>query len=98
MTGNVVEYIDARGRSNFGEWFAKLDPQAAARVATALYRLGQGNLSNAKSVGRGVFECRVHFGPGYRIYFGHDGDAMIILLTGGTKKRQETDIQRAKLL
>lgn len=98
MTRNVVEYVDSRGRSSFGEWFAELDPQAAAKVATALYRLGQGNVSNTKSVGRGVFECRIHFGPGYRIYFGRDGGALIILLAGGTKKRQNTDIQRAKVL
>ncbi len=56
------------------------------------------NLSNVNEVGAGVFECRVDFGPGYRIYFGKDGDMLIILLGGGTKKRQQKDIEIAKTL
>jgi putative addiction module killer protein len=56
----------------------------------------QGNLSNVKSVGEGVLEYRVEFGPGYRIYFGRDGETIIILLTGGTKKRQQRDIDAAR--
>lgn len=58
----------------------------------------QGNLSNAKGVGAGVSEYRVNFGPGYRVYFGKDGDKLIILLGGGTKKRQRNDIEEAKTL
>ena len=58
----------------------------------------QGNLSNAKGVGYGVFECRVDFGPGYRVYFGKDGDRLVILLGGGTKKRQQSDIRVAQTL
>jgi putative addiction module killer protein len=58
----------------------------------------QGNLSNSKGIGEGVFECRIDFGPGYRIYFGKDGDALVILLGGGTKKRQQKDIVNAKIL
>jgi putative addiction module killer protein len=69
---------------------------AAAKVATALYRMEQGNLSNVKSVGQGVAEYRIDFGPGYRIYIGQDGDVLIILLGGGTKKGQSTDIQLAQ--
>lgn len=56
----------------------------------------QGNLSNAKRVGQGVYEFRVNFGPGYRIYFGMDGDHLVIMLAGGTKKRQGADIELAK--
>ena len=56
----------------------------------------QGNLSNAKGVGAGLFEYRIDFGPGYRIYFGRDGDALIILLAGGTKQRQRQDIATAQ--
>ena len=56
----------------------------------------QGNLSNTRSVGSGVFECRVHYGSGYRIYFGRDGNALIILLGAGTKVRQQKDIETAK--
>ena len=59
---------------------------------------GAGNLSSSKGIGEGVFECRIDFGPGYRIYFGKDGDALVILLGGGTKKRQEKDIVNAKIL
>ena len=57
-----------------------------------------GNLSNARSLGRGVSEYRINFGPGYRIYFGRDGDTLIILLGGGTKSRQHRDIQNAQAL
>lgn len=67
-------------------------------VATALYRMEMGNLSNAKGVGGGVLEYRIDFGPGYRIYFGRDGDALIILLGGGTKVRQQRDIEAAVAL
>lgn len=90
--------MDERGRSAFGAWFAGLDARAAARVATALYRMEQGNFSNVKSVGKGVFEYKLHFGPGYRIYFGQDGDTLVILLNGGVKKRQDNDIQQAQAL
>jgi putative addiction module killer protein len=72
-----------------------LDP-IAAKVTIALARMEQGNLSNAKGVGGGVFEYRIDFGPGYRIYFGRDGDALVILLAGGTKQRQRQDIATAQ--
>jgi putative addiction module killer protein len=58
-------------------------------------RIGQGNLSNVKSVGAGIYEYKLDFGPGYRIYFGKDGDDVVILLGGGTKKRQQKDINDA---
>ena len=67
-------------------------------MATALVRMEQGNLSKAKGVGAGVFECRVDFGPGYRIYFGKDGDTLVILLGGGTEKRQQKDGDAAQTL
>jgi putative addiction module killer protein len=92
----LKEYLDAKGRSPFKAWFDRLDTQAAAKVTVAVVRLQQGNVSNTKSVGGGVLEYRIDFGPGYRIYFGRDGDEIIILLGGGTKKRQQTDIERAK--
>jgi putative addiction module killer protein len=60
--------------------------------------MAQGNLSNAKSVGGGIQEYRIDFGPGYRIYFGRDGERLVILLGGGTKKRQQDDIHRAQHL
>lgn len=81
----IREFIDDRGRSPFAEWFSDLDAQAAAKVTVALVRLGRGNLSQAKSVGGGVEEYRMDWGPGYRLYFGRDGDTLIILLCGGSR-------------
>jgi putative addiction module killer protein len=91
----VVEYLDARGQSPFARWFDDLNAEAAARVTTALYRMGQGNFSNVKGVGGGVFEYRIDFGPGYRIYFGKDGDTVVILLGGSSKQRQQRAITAA---
>ena len=58
--------------------------------------MAEGNLSTVKTVGAGVLEYKVDFGPGYRLYFGRDGERLVILLAGGTKKRQQEDIRRAK--
>ena len=95
MKLSVLEYLDRAGSSPFAAWFRSLDAAAAAKVTTALRRLELGNLSNVKGVGGGVFEYRIDFGPGYRVYFGKDGDAVVILLGGGTKKRQDRDIATA---
>ena len=92
---DIREYLDPSGRSAYASWFNRLNPQAAAKVATALTRLAGGNFSNVKGVGSGVFEYKIDFGPGYRIYFGKDGDRLVILLGGGTKKRQQPDIAAA---
>jgi putative addiction module killer protein len=91
----ILEYLEPNGCSPFAEWFTDLNAQAAAKVAIGLTRLTQGNSSNVKGVGAGVFEYRVNFGPGYRIYFGRDGERLIILLGGGSKKRQQKDIAEA---
>ena len=91
----VREYVDAAGKSPFTKWFRALNVQAAAKAATALERLADGNVSNVKPVGAGVLEYRIDFGPGYRIYFGRDGDRLVILLAGGAKKRQQQDIRKA---
>ena len=72
-----------------------MNPQAAAKVTTALTRLALGNFSNVKGVGSGVFEFRIDFGPGYRVCLGKDGERLVILLGGGTKKRQQHDITDA---
>ena len=94
----IREYLDTEGRSPYAKWFNRLNPQAAAKVAAAVVRMEQGNLSSTKGAGAGVVECRINFGPGYRVYFGNDGDALIILLGGGTKKRQQKDIEIAQSL
>jgi putative addiction module killer protein len=91
----VLEYLDRARSSPFAAWFGSLDATAAAKVTTALRRLELGNVSNVKGVGAGVFEYRIDFGPGYRVYFGKDGDTIVILLAGGTKKRQDRDIADA---
>ena len=92
----LQEYISKDGHSYFADWFNDLDAPAAAKIATALIRMEQGNFSNAKGVGAGVLEYRIDFGAGYRIYFGKDGERLVILLAGGTKKRQQHDIDAAK--
>ncbi len=94
----IREFVDAKGRSPYARWFNRLNAQAAAKVATVLVRMEQGNLSGIKGVGAGVLDSRIDFGPGYRVYFGKDGDALIVLLGGGTKKRQRRDIETAREL
>ena len=91
----VHYYVAETGISPFAEWFASLESVARAKVATAIARIEQGNLSNVKSVGEGVLEYRIDFGPGYRVYMGRDGDVLVILLIGGTKRRQQRDIRAA---
>ena len=89
-------YIDEDGSRPFADWMDALDAAAAAKVTIALARMEQGNFSRVKSVGSGVFECKIDFGPGYRIYFGKDGESLVILIGGGTKKRQQQDIAAAQ--
>ena len=91
----VEEFITEQDVSPFRQWFDGLDDQAAAWVTIAIDRLGEGNTSNAKALGEGVSELRINRGPGYRVYFGWDGKMLVILLGGGTKKRQQNDIQAA---
>ena len=85
----VLEFVARDGSSPFGKWFAELDAAAAAKVTTAVRRMEQGNFSSVKGVGSGVLEYRIDFGPGYRIYFGKDGDVLVILLGRGKKKGQQ---------
>ncbi len=93
----IREFLDAGGTSPFADWFDDLDAQAAAKVTVALTRIEQGNLSNVKTVGAGVLEYRIDWGPGYRLYFGRDGETLVILLCGGTKRRQQDDIATAQV-
>ena len=93
---DLQEYLDEKGRSPFENWFNRINAQAAAKVTTALVRLESGNTSNTKSLGSGVYELKIDYGPGYRVYFGYDGLKVVVLLAGGTKKRQEKDIETAK--
>jgi putative addiction module killer protein len=92
---SIQEYISEEGANPFRQWFDDLDPQAAAIVTMAIGRLGDGNVSNVKSIGEGAAEVRIDRGPGYRVYFGWDGKVLVILLGGGTKRRQQNDIAAA---
>lgn len=91
----IEEFITEDGASPFGEWFSDLDAQAAAIVTVALARLANGNTSKVEPIGEGAAEFKISRGPGYRIYFGWDGKALVILLGGGTKRRQSDDIADA---
>ena len=82
----VLAYVDAFGRSPFWRWFANLDPQAATKITIALTRIEQGNLSNVKPTGAGVFEYRVNFGPGYRIILGVTANLWSFCLVAGPNK------------
>jgi len=95
MTLEVVVYQAENGSCPFDLWFNEIDARAAAKVADAVRRMGQGNLAEVKGVGSGVMERRIDWGPGYRVYFGRDGERIIVLLGGGTKKRQRADIEDA---
>jgi putative addiction module killer protein len=97
MTPAVVEYIRADGSNAFRRWFERLDAQAAAKVTTATVRLAMGNTSRVKWLGT-IGEYRIDWGPGYRIYLGKDGETLIVLLGGGTKKNQDRDIAQARML
>ena len=92
----VREYLTADGRNPFREWLAAVDVAVKARIQARVLRLELGNLGDHKSVGAGVLEARLTFGPGYRIYFGRDGESIIVLLTGGAKASQARDIRRAQ--
>ena len=94
----IKEYLLENERCPFANWFNGRNVQAALKVNTCLTRIGNGNLSAVKSVGSGVHECVIDWGPGYRVYLGKDGNKLIILLGGGTKKHQQNDIDRAKEL
>lgn len=97
MIQSILEYQAPEGKIPFREWLLSLkDIQVRARIRARLDRLRLGNFGDCKSVGEGVFEMRFHFGPGHRVYFGMDGRTIVVLLSGGDKKRQERDVRRAQ--
>jgi len=93
----VQEYLQEDGSSPYQEWFNSLDTQAAAKVTVAKSRLELGNTSNVKWFD-GIGEYKIDWGPGYRIYLAQDGKQLIVLFGGGTKKNQQSDINRAREL
>jgi putative addiction module killer protein len=92
----VREYLTAAGRNPFREWLGTLDVAVSARVQARVLRFELGNLGDHKSVGASVWEARLAFGPGYRLYFGKEGESIIVLLLGGAKASQRRDIRRAQ--
>ena len=97
MKIKVEEYICLDGSNPYKSWFDNLDSQAAAKIVVAKLRLALGNTSNVKWFD-GIGEYVISWGPGYRIYLAKDGDTFIILFGGGTKRRQQKDIDKAKSL
>ena len=96
MAPIVREYLTADRRNPFREWLGSLTKAVRARIQARVLRFELGNLGDHTSVGGGVWEARVMFGPGYRVYFGKDGDSIIVLLVGGDKGSQAKDIARAR--
>lgn len=96
MALTIREYVTAGGRKPFREWLQTLEVTVRARIQARVLRFEMGNLGDHKSVGGSVWEARLVFGPGYRIYFGKDGKLIIVLLVGGTKASQKEDIRRAQ--
>lgn len=92
----IRRYIDERGVRPFEEWFLVLDKQAQSRVIDRLDRLAAGNFGDFKPVGRGVYELRLFFGAGYRIYYALLDGQVVLLLAGGSKKSQSKDIKKAQ--
>ena len=98
MPGHRLLYYQSASREQpFIEWLSELrDVGARARIQTRLSRLALGNFGDCESVGEGVLELRIDWGPGYRVYFARIGEAILLLLCGGDKTTQQKDINRAK--
>jgi putative addiction module killer protein len=91
------EYITRAGRNPFGEWLQSItDKTTRARIRTRISRLRLGNFGDCRSVGEGVHELRLDFGPGYRVYYSRVGARLVLLLGGGDKSSQNRDIREAK--
>lgn len=99
MENNPVEvfvYEEESGKEPFTEWVKSCDNTLRAKIFSRLDRVEQGNFGDCKPVGDKIFELRIHFGPGYRVYFGKIKDVIILLLAGGKKSSQKQDIKIAK--
>ena len=94
---SLKEYVDTRGKIPFRTWLASLkDKKTQAIIDARLTRVRLGNFGDCKSLKDGVFELRIDFGSGYRVYFAKDGKSFVLLLLGGDKRTQAKDIETAK--
>ena len=92
----VRRYLTEAGKDVFGEWLADLaDDRARAKVTARVLRLAAGNFGDCKSLREAVWELRINWGPGYRVYFAKEGRSIVLLLCGGDKRKQTADIERA---
>ena len=95
----AVVHLISNGKDLFSDWFNSLkDSEGRKAIDSRVTRLRQGNFGDHRSVGGGVSELRIHQGPGYRVYFGEDGQQIVFLICGGDKGTQEQDIRRAQAL
>lgn len=93
----ILFYVDLSGECPFEDWLSSIkDKSSRARILNRIDRVKLGNFGDCRSVGSGVYELRIQFGPGYRVYFGLSGERLVILLCGGDKGSQVDDIHRAK--
>ena len=89
-------YQDRTGRRPYSEWLESLDITVQARIGVRLDRVRRGNFGDHKHISDGVYELRMHFGKGYRVYFGRESHRIVLLLCGGDKKSQKQDVEKAK--
>ncbi len=94
-TEYVLQVYEDNNRKPFVEWCESLDEATQARIDKNIYQLKFGNFNSVKALREGIFELKMDFGPGYRVYFGREGKNLVILLGGGSKRRQAADIAAA---
>ncbi|HCM42806.1 MAG TPA: addiction module killer protein [Candidatus Omnitrophica bacterium] len=92
----MLFYVTAERKRPFLDWLMDLDIQVRGRIEARLDRMAGGNAGDYRAVGEGVFEMRLHFGPGYRVYYAYDGQEFVLLLLAGDKSSQPSDIKKAK--
>ena len=92
---DIRRYVTRTGKDVIGDWLAGLDNPARARIATRIDHVSLGNLGDCKPLRDGVSELRTDLGPGYRVYYAMLGKECVLLLCGGEKRKQQSDIARA---
>jgi len=98
MTNTINEYTDEHGESPYADWLDKLrDARAKAKIIMQVDRMELGLFGDSQPIGDGLSELRIHYGPGYRVYYGKEGQQIYLLLCGGDKSTQSSDIQQAKV-